>query len=160
MDFHDADEIIPRLWIGNANASMDNRFIRNNKITTIFNCTKDLPFNPIVQRKFRIPVDDDLSDHEIRNLSLWSFEIVYTMMKEYFSGNTILVHCAAGMQRSAASVAMFIIGITNKSPKDVVKFIKTKRSIAFTPAVNFERAIHKFDSDYKNTVIPIISHNQ
>ena len=36
-----ANEIIPNLWLGNAKASMDEDFIRQNNITVVFNCTKN-----------------------------------------------------------------------------------------------------------------------
>ena len=32
-----ANEIIPNLWLGNAKASMDEDFIRQNNITVVFN---------------------------------------------------------------------------------------------------------------------------
>ena len=34
---NDADEIIPRLWLGNHRAAKDDNFLRKNKITVVFN---------------------------------------------------------------------------------------------------------------------------
>ena len=48
---NDADEIIPRLWLGNINASQDNDFIQREGIDVIFNCTKDLPFLDSISKK-------------------------------------------------------------------------------------------------------------
>jgi len=127
----DANLIIPRLWLGNARASMDEDFIRHNNIVVVFNCTKNLPFSPMIPIKYRIPVDDNLEEDEIRNMELWSAEIAYKIITEYIEGKTILIHCMAGMQRSAASVAFFLIAYSKMRALDAMKFIKEKRMVAF-----------------------------
>ena len=87
-----AHEILPGLWLGNAKASMDENFIHRNNIRVVFNCTKNLPFSPMIPNKYRIPVDDNLEEEEIRNMELWSSEIAFKIMAEYKEGNVILVH--------------------------------------------------------------------
>ena len=152
----DANLIIPRLWLGNARASMDEDFIKRNNINVVFNCTKNLPFSPIIPIKYRIPVDDNLEEDEIRNMELWSAEIAYKIMTEYSYGKTILVHCAAGMQRSAASVAFMLIAYLKIRALDVMKMIKEKRPIAFYPRANFGRSIDYFDRRFHGEILPEI----
>ena len=67
--YHHADLILPRLWLGNKTAAADPEFLRTVGVTTVFNCTKDLPFSPNVQRKYRVPVDDNLQPVEIKNMA-------------------------------------------------------------------------------------------
>ena len=122
-----AHEIVPRLWLGNVKASMDENFIKEKGIQVVFNCTKNLAFSPMIPIKYRIPVDDNLEEEEIRNMELWSTEIAYKIMTEYMDGKTILVHCMAGMQRSAASVAFFLISFFQMRALDAMKMIKEKR---------------------------------
>lgn len=149
-----AHEIIPRLWLGNAKASMDEDFIRQHNIIVVFNCTKNLPFSPMIPIKYRIPVDDNREEQEIRNMELWSGEIAYKMMHEYIEGKTILVHCAAGMQRSAASVAFFLIALLKLRALDAMRMIKEKRRVAFFPRANFGRSIDYFDRRFHGEIIP------
>jgi len=156
MESNIADEIIPRLWLGNAKASMDEEFITRNNITVVFNCTKNLPFSPIIPVKYRIPVDDNLEEAEIRNMELWSTEIAFKIKKEYMEGKPILVHCAAGMQRSAASVAFMLIVHKNMRGLDAMRFIKEKRNIAFYPSANFGRSIDYFDRKFNGEIMPQI----
>lgn len=156
MESNIADEIIPRLWLGNAKSSMDENFIRQHNIVVVFNCTKNLPFSPIIPIQYRIPVDDNLEEQEIRNMELWSDEIAYKIIKEYVEGKTILVHCAAGMQRSAASVAFMLIAHYKMRALDAMKFIKEKRNIAFYPRANFGRSIDFFDRKYNGDILPQI----
>jgi hypothetical protein len=149
-----ANEILPGLWLGNAKSSVDENFIHRNNIQVVFNCTKNLPFHPMIPIKYRIPVDDNLEEEEIRNMELWSNEIAFKIMAEYKEGHVILVHCMAGMQRSAASVAMMMIAYLQLHAPEVMKMIRDKRQIAFYPNANFGRSIHYFDQKFHSEILP------
>ncbi len=151
-----ANEILPNLWLGNARASMSEPFIAEKGIQVVFNCTKNLPFSPMIPIKYRIPVDDNLEEEEIRNMELWSGEIAFKIMAEYKQGRHILVHCMAGMQRSAASVAFMLIAHLHMRGLDAMKMIKEKRSIAFHPRANFGRSIQYFDQRFHEEMLPEI----
>jgi dual specificity phosphatase 12 len=70
------------------------------------------------------------------------------MILEYKTGQPMLVHCAAGMQRSAACCAMFLIAVNKMKPDEAIAFIREKRPIAFRPGVNFRKAIEGFYTSY------------
>jgi protein-tyrosine phosphatase len=160
MNVNDADEIIPRLWLGNVNASKDTNFIRQKNIQVVFNCTKNLEFSPNIPIKYRIPLDDNLEEDEIRNMELWSNEIAFKIIAEYNTGKSILVHCMAGMQRSAAAVAIFLIAYQRIKAAEAIQFIKHRRPIAFFKNANFGRSIEYFDKKFYNEILPIIQDNQ
>jgi len=147
-----AHEILPGIWLGNVYASKDTFWQKQNKISAIINCTKDLPFSSTDLSLYRIPVHDNLEREEIRNLELWSFEIVYKISNEVKKGNHILIHCAAGMQRSAACLAMYLIAITRCTTDEAITFIRNKRSIAFTPKANFYDSIKGFETQLRNQI--------
>jgi dual specificity phosphatase 12 len=151
-----ADEIIPGLWLGNLNAAADAKFLRENKIHAVFNFTKNLPFVETVPKKYRIPVDDNLQPDEIRNLELWSVKFVPQILEELLKG-PILLHCHAGMQRSAAGAAMTLVRLLGISSANAMAYIQMKRPIAFTPGANFLEAIKGYEShlqseEYKRAV--------
>lgn len=154
METNNADEILPNLWLGNAKSSMDENFIRSKNITVVFNCTKNLPFSPIIPIKYRVPVDDNLEEEEIRNMELWSTEISYKIIREYVDKKPILVHCAAGMQRSAASVAFMLIAFNKMRGLEAMNFIKERRRVAFYPRANFGRSIDYFDRKFNGEMLP------
>ncbi len=138
-----ANLIRPRLWLGNYNAAKDAAFLTKNNINVIYNCTKNLDFKedaPSVKRRYRIPIDDNLEPEEIENLARWSPEAILLLVQEYRNGSTILVHCAAGMQRSAATVAMFLIATEGMTPDREIAELISKRTIAFSPHTNFRRS--------------------
>jgi dual specificity MAP kinase phosphatase len=133
---------------------MDEDFIRHNNIVVVFNCTKNLPFSPMIPIKYRIPVDDNLQPEEIRNMTLWSHETVYKVMKEHNEGNTILIHCFAGMQRSAAIMGMYLIAKKGMTWNQVISYIQSIRPIAFNPQANFKESLIAFDKSYHEEILP------
>jgi protein-tyrosine phosphatase len=144
-----AHEIVPRLWLGNKQAASDGEWLRAHGITVVFNCTKDWPYHPDVLRKYRVPVHDNLEPEEIQNMQTWAPEIMAKLVAEYNRGEVILVHCHAGMQRSAAVVAMFMITMYGLTADEAMARIKSKRQIAFFPAANFEKAIRGWEAQWK-----------
>ena len=144
-EYTHANLIVSRLWLGNRKAAADGDFLGKNNITAVFNCTKTLPFHDSVLRKYRLPVDDNLEAAEIKNMESWAPEAVYKVIAEYNRGETILIHCHAGMQRSAALMAMVLITMTQKPVDDVMRHIRAKRPVAFFPEANFDEAIRGYD---------------
>ena len=159
-----ADEIVPGLWLGSRYAAQNPEYMKEKRIRAIFNCTKDIPFDRSIPRQYRVPVDDSLQEPDIRNLQLWSYEIVYKIAHEMrraeADGTAVLVHCAAGMQRSAASVAMYLIATKGMTTDQAVAYIRSKRSIAFQPAINFEKSIRGFETSFEKEIKPQLTVKQ
>ena len=150
----DAHEIIPGVWLGNKRAALNDKWLIEKNVSVVFNATKDVPFSTKAKKQYRIPVDDNLKAEEIRNMTLWSHEIIYNLLKEMNTGATVLVHCAAGMQRSAAIVAMFLIVKRGYSWNQAITYIQNIRSIAFRPSANFEESIIAFNNSYHKDILP------
>ena len=144
-----ADLILPGLWLGNREAAADGEWLQANRITTVFNCTKNLPFHDSIQRRYRVPVDDNLQPAEIANMTAWSAETQLKLWREFKAGHHILVHCHAGMQRSAAVVAMFLITTQGMSADQAMATVQQKRPIAFQHAANFEASIRAWEASFK-----------
>jgi dual specificity phosphatase 12 len=151
-----AHEIVPRLWLGNKDAAADTEWLKSHGITVVFNCTKTLPFASNIElRKYRVPVDDNLEPVEIQHMYEWAAETEAKLVREYKAGRTILVHCHAGMQRSAAVVAMFLMSMFGMTADEAMSYIRAKRQIAFFPSANFEQALRRWEVDMRNAgVIP------
>jgi len=156
-----ADEVMPGLWLGSRYAALNPEYLIEIRIAAVFNCTKDIPFEPVIRRQYRVPIDDNLQEAEIRNLELWSYEVVYKIMAEMrrakAEGTGVLVYCAAGMQRSAASVAMYLIATKGFTTDEAIHFIRSKRQIAFRPSPNFEKSIRGFETSFDKEIRPQLS---
>ena len=153
MNVADAHEVLPGLWLGNRNASQDEAWLREKNIEAVFNCTKDIPFLTGPWAKYRVPVDDNLQDDQIRNLELWSWEVTYKISHEMKLGKKVLVHCAAGMQRSAACVAMFLISQFRCTTDEAIAYTKSRRPIAFYGNANFYRSIRGFENSFRKFIM-------
>ena len=154
----DAHEIVPGIWLGNRKAALNEKWLREKNIKVVFNATKDTPFSVSIKNQYRIPVDDNLQPEEIRNMTLWSQEAVYKVMQEHRKGQgqaqAILIHCHAGMQRSAAIMAMYLIATRGYSWQQAVSYIQGIRPIAFRPSVNFRDSLIEFDKTYHREILP------
>jgi hypothetical protein len=157
MENAHANEVLPRLWLGDYHASQDETFLRGNHIDVVFNCTKDLPFSRVVKTLYRVPLDDNLEEVEIRNAGLWAGEIAMKIRQHYIAGDRILVHCMAGRQRSAASIAMFLILHTGERTENIIKYMRSKRPVAFLPQPNFLKSIQMFEERYQREILPKIN---
>jgi len=153
----DAHEIVPGIWLGNKRASENAKWMKEEEITVVFNATKDLPFSTTIKKQYRIPVDDNLQSEEIRNMTLWSQEAVYKVMQEHNQGNNILIHCAAGMQRSAAIMAMYLIATRGYGEQQAITHVQGIRPIAFRPQANFRESIAEFYKTYHREILPQLS---
>ena len=150
----DAHEIVPGIWLGNQRAALNDTWLKDKHISVVFNASKNIPFSTTIKKQYRIPVDDNLQPEEIRNMTLWSHEAVYKILKEHNENNQILVHCAAGMQRSAALVAMLLIATRGYSWHQAINYIQGIRQIAFRPAANFKESIIAFNKSYHEEIMP------
>lgn len=56
-----------------------------------------------------------------------------------------MIHCHAGMQRSPAITAMFLMALYRMSADQSKAYIRNKRPIVFLPSANFEKAIRGFE---------------
>jgi hypothetical protein len=148
LTWDNANQILPRLWLGNKGAALDPTWLREKKITTVFNCTKDIPFAKEVLHQYRVPVDDSTMQEDIQKMTDWSPEIIYKLMAEYNQGATILVHCYAGIQRSAAVVAMFLMTLTRQPMSVIIPYMRHCRPIVFSPAMNFAQSIQTWEQRF------------
>ena len=148
-----ANEIIPNLFLGDITSSKNKEFYESVNIGMVVNCSKTIPFLEGGNfKKVRVPVDDNLQEEEIQNLAKWSPKIIRQIWEEYRKGTTILVHCHAGMQRSAAVVAMFLIFYQRCTHREAMSRIKKRRPIVFEPGANFYKAIVSFETSINEAI--------
>jgi predicted protein tyrosine phosphatase len=146
---NNADEIYPRIWLGNRRAAMDPDYLQSQHIDTVFNCSKDLPFHPYARNRYRLPVADNLMPTEIQHMGDWAWETMQCLVREYNLGRTILVHCRAGMQRSAAVCTMFLMLHAGMTFDQAYMHLRAKRPIVFRPMINFKSAILRFETELR-----------
>lgn len=152
------------IWIGNKNAALDLNFLKKENISVIVNCTSHLPFIyelsdiPInLLETIRIPIND--TSNEIDNCIMESkLKIMLPFIYKKFKveHKNILIHCHAGISRSASVTAavLFYIFKNDKNLKqnvsdkellwNIINYIKKKRSCVFYYGTkfNFQKALY------------------
>lgn len=145
--------ILENLYLGDRLNAFNSTFIQNKGINIIVNCSKDIPNvyqdNPEITY-YRVPVEDNLQENELNAFYFYCKGLLPFLYNEYISGKRILIHCFAGMQRSAGLMLLFLIYFHKKkynidlSISDAKFFILSKRPVAFKYGmyVNFEKPIN------------------
>ena len=103
----------------------------------VFNWTANLP---MVGRGIRIAVNDDLQQDSIQKMTR-SLPIAVPYIDKY---KRVLVHCAAGQQRSATVVAAYLMYKYNYTVPQAIQYIKSKKPDAFLDGVHFENSLKDY----------------
>ena len=151
-------EVIPRLFIGNKYASKDQNFLQQNNISLIIcasNNKDDVahlnnansPYNVVFidgiddidfVDKGNIPAHDFVTSFRIYKKALRAANI---MNAEWQSNNNsrILVHCSAGINRSALIIGIFMIRYLGYSYSNIIHLLSianNKRSMLLPVLTN------------------------
>lgn len=151
-DVEFSNQITTNIWLGNFIESSNIDFIANNNIKVIINCSKDLPFyfsEKEVPYRYRIPVNDDKQENSLYDMYLYLPNIVHKIKKHVDNNHNIYIHCHAGMQRSACVVCAYLMYYHNMTFEESYNYLKLRRSIVFTPNVNFKKSLLSY---YKNVL--------
>ena len=166
------NEIIPNLFLGSIESSQNFEFIKNNNISVIINCSKDIEdsfslnlLKPIEEapidvqtwlyensfyiKYYRIPVDDNGKDQEVENFREYTIKLLSIIKNDFDKGKKILVHCLAGNQRSASFVCAFIMLYKNIKLIDCIKLLLEKKPnvFFFGNRINFIKALENLEKE-------------
>ena len=131
-------EILPGLWLGN----LEDARSFSMTMDVVVNCTVDLPFFGGYQR-MRVPVDDNLSENE--TLAPHLNRVVEIVLGYVERRKRVLVHCFAGIQRSAAVVAAIVMRDRGLDVQGAVEFVRARRPDAFSGGVNFMPSLRIYE---------------
>lgn len=142
-----ANEIISGLWLGDMNAATDSSFFKKYNIKAVINCTPDVPMLFRNVDYLNLVLDDSLKEIDILKMTYYLPKAVeFIHLKKDIEGKNILIHCHAGMQRSAAVVAAYLYKYHGLSLTDARKLIELRRPVAFHHGrhVNFIDALNHY----------------
>ena len=132
------DEIITNLYIGNIESSQ----LYSNYFDLIVNCTVDITRPAHCKKFIRISVNDTPEESDKMYMEIYRTQVFKEIYNTLQNNGKVLIHCFAGIQRSCAVTACYLIWIYNMTPTDVIYFIRSKRPIAFFGNVNFQKTIN------------------
>ena len=140
-----ANQIIPNLWLGNRNSPIEYANLKKNNIKLIINCTKDLNYwVPNDIHTVRLAINDANTEESNRILGEKMAELTF-LMELYLKNNMgVLVHCWAGMQRSATVVICYLLKYKHYKLDEAKQIMKKERSIVFLPVPTFDDFINSY----------------
>ncbi|KAF3823105.1 hypothetical protein GH733_010541 [Mirounga leonina] len=138
--------ILPFLFLGNEQDAQDLDTMQRLNIGYVINVTTHLPLYHYEKGLFnykRLPATDS-NKQNLRQYFEEAFEFI-----------GLLIHCQAGVSRSATIVIAYLMKHTRMTMTDAYKFVKGKRPI-ISPNLNFMGQLLEFEEDLNNGVTPRI----
>ncbi|KAL4623014.1 hypothetical protein GN956_G19997 [Arapaima gigas] len=146
--------ILPFLFLGNERDAQDLELLLHLNIGFVVNVTTHLPLYHLATglvRYKRLPATDS-SKQNLRQY----FEEVFEFIEEaHQSGRGVLVHCQAGVSRSATIVIAYLMKHTLMTMTDAYKYVRSRRP-AVSPNLNFMGQLLEFERDLNSGVTPRI----
>eukprot|EP00079_Xenopus_tropicalis_P025451 XP_012818730.1 PREDICTED: dual specificity protein phosphatase 10 [Xenopus tropicalis] len=146
--------ILPFLYLGNEHDAQDLETMQTRNISYIVNVTTHLPLYHYEKGVFnykRLPA----TDSNKQNLRQYFEEAFEFIDEAHQCGKALLIHCQAGVSRSATIVIAYLMKHTRMTMTDAYKFVKGKRPI-ISPNLNFMGQLLEFEEDLNNGITPRI----
>jgi protein-tyrosine phosphatase len=151
----------PFLFLGSCVDAHDFNFLQENKITHILNTADEISNKfPNEIKYLKLGMDDD-EHFEIEK----NFSKAHKFIDEiYSSDQVVLVHCQAGISRSATIVISYLMKFQKMKLKESMEHIKKRRKI-IQPNIGFLRKLIEFEFEifgensmsYKECVLDSLS---
>jgi atypical dual specificity phosphatase len=136
-----------RLYVGGASAAQDALWLEENRITHVLNVADEVCLNHALLQSSGIAHRWlGIADHcefDIREHFEAAFEFI---LAAYQLSGRILVHCAAGVSRSATIVIAFIMHFEGLCLREALALVREKRPIVY-PNKGFYTALLDFEEE-------------
>ncbi|XP_054978554.1 dual specificity protein phosphatase 2 [Sorex araneus] len=136
-----AVEILPYLYLGSCSHASDLKGLQACGITAVLNVSScPNPFEGLFHYK-RIPVEDN----QVVEISAWFQEAIGFIDSVKSSGGRVLVHCQAGISRSATICLAYLIQSHRVRLDEAFDFVKQRRGV-ISPNFSFMGQLLQFET--------------
>uniref|UniRef100_A0A670YR88 protein-tyrosine-phosphatase n=1 Tax=Pseudonaja textilis TaxID=8673 RepID=A0A670YR88_PSETE len=144
--------ILPFLYLGNERDAQNLEILLHLNVGHVLNVTTHLPLYHAESGRLRykrLPATDN-NRQDLRQYFEEAFEFI-----AHQSGKGVLVHCQAGVSRSATIVIAYLMKHTLMTMGDAYKYVKGRRPV-ISPNLNFMGQLLQFETDLNAGVTPRI----
>lgn len=141
--YYPARQIVHGLWIGSKGDAGSAARARRRNIGLVVNCTRDIPAELPVPT-YRVAVDDWPGDADAMLGHLPAAVLVIDDALQ--RGQGVLVHCFAGIQRSATVVAAYLMWKEGLGRAEAMRLVRTAKPETFSPRPTFGGALGRWQA--------------
>mmetsp|Transcript_46585 Transcript_46585/g.120603 ORF Transcript_46585/g.120603 Transcript_46585/m.120603 type:complete len:356 (+) Transcript_46585:194-1261(+) len=150
VSLNNCDQIIPNLYLGGVAAVADHQGLVKQGIRAVCCCCRELEmpsseFCPEIEY-FRVDVED-ISREPIELYFPEATEFIHSWLSRE---QPVLVHCRAGVSRSASIVIAYLITYHNYSLHDAFFLVRSHRSVV-TPNIGFMEKLGEYEEEKRGT---------
>ena len=146
------DEILPNLYLGGIKALDSSNF---DMIVSLMKESQLSSNNitPKCKTFIRLPINDSSDDNELLLSLINEIHILEKIHESLLKGESVLVHCFAGMSRSATLIACYLIKYHNMNLANAIAYIQNKRPITFFGGIHFMKTLQQiYENSYKTSI--------
>lgn len=153
------DQILPYLYLGGVTAALDKNALVEQGFRAVCCCCRELEF----------PTEDFCRDLEyyrvdVEDISREPIELFFPEATAFIHSwvsreQPVLVHCRAGVSRSASTVIAYLIEYQGYSLHDAFFLVRSHRAV-ITPNVGFMEKLGEFEERVRNAPEPTIEINK
>jgi predicted protein tyrosine phosphatase len=148
-EFAAVTQITPHLFL-TSYSGMNQEDLSRNKVTWVINTTTEMPmFDKFKETSLRVPVEDDRSEDIYPYLDHCADAIAELIKHK----ESVVVHCMAGVSRSAVIVLAYLIKYEKRSLRNAYNFVANKRPV-IRPNSTFFAALVKFENEHLKDLDP------
>ncbi|KAI5098436.1 dual specificity protein phosphatase 8-like [Silurus meridionalis] len=138
--------ILPHLYLGSQKDVLNKELMAQNGITYVLNASNTCPKPDFISENhfLRIPINDSYCE----KLLPWLEKTNEFIDKAKVSNCRVIVHCLAGISRSATIAIAYIMKTMGLSSDDAYRFVKDRRP-SISPNFNFLGQLLEFERDLK-----------
>ena len=148
------DNALSHIYIGNIYSALNEDILKENNIKVIINCTTDIPFTDFkqIKYKYRFKIDDDLSRKHKDNMRHNIDKYVEHLRRHVLNGENVLVHCRAGVQRSASVVVGYLMKYEHMYLTEAVDYLQDIRDCIFRPMPHFLMPLKSYEQSLRQRI--------
>ena len=119
-------ELLSGLWVGDTDILNNDKFIKDNNISIIFNCTQMFEFPNIELTKIRLPFSPVRESNTDIELLRNNYKKIVDFISENIDLNNILICCYDGKSISPFLIALYIATKSDISKESIYEILLTK----------------------------------
>lgn len=143
--------IVSNLYLGGITAALETQTLVEQGIRAVVCCVRESEFPSSMFHKELAYYRVDVEDMSCEPIELFWSEAILFVHDWLSKGHSVLVHCRAGVSRSASTVLAYLVAYQNYSLNDAFVVARSRRPVV-TPNLGFMEKLCEFEASTRLTL--------